>query len=79
MLLITGLFSYLIVQLEYWEIAGGPALWLVCLVILILSSIGQFTGYNKGNRPSLFVHIKFLLIEPIWLLARLYKKIKVPI
>src|SRR5690554_3662671 len=28
MLLIFGLFSYFIVQLEYWEIDGGLSLWL---------------------------------------------------
>jgi len=80
MLLIIGLFSYLIVQLEYWELAGGPALWLVCLIIFILSWIGQFIGHKvEGKKPPFLTDFKFLLIGPIWLLAKVYKKIRIPI
>src|SRR5690606_6165067 len=80
MLLIIGLFSYCIVQLEYWEIAGGPARWLVCLVIVILSLIAHIIGHEiEGKRPSFLTNFKFLLIGPIWLLAKVYKKIRIPI
>ncbi|TCK83684.1 Mpo1 family 2-hydroxy fatty acid dioxygenase [Albibacterium bauzanense] len=80
MLLIIGLFSYFIVQLEYWELAGGPALWLVCLIIFILSWIGQFIGHKiEGKKPSFLTDLKFLLIGPIWLLAKVYKKVRIPI
>jgi len=80
MLLIMGLFSYFIVQLEYWEAAGGPALWLVCLLIFILSGIGLLVGRQaEGKRPSFLTGLKFLLIGPVWLLAKVYKKVKIPI
>src|SRR5690606_42157951 len=79
MLLIIGFFSYLIVQLEYWELAGGPALWLVCLLIFIISWIGQFIGHKiEGKRPSFLISLKFFLIGPIWLLTKVYKRVRIP-
>src|SRR5690606_6323787 len=80
MLLIIGFFSYLIVQLEYWELAGGPALWLVCLLIFVISWIGQFIGHKiEGKRPSFLTSLKLFLIGPIWLLAKVYKRVRIPI
>jgi len=79
MLFVIGIFSYFIVQLEYWEQAGGPAMWLVCLFIFVVSWIGQFIGHKiEGKKPSFLTDVKFLLIGPIWLLAKIYKKIKIP-
>lgn len=76
MLLATFVFAYFIVQLEKVEIAGGPAMWQVCLVIFILSWIGQFIGHKiEGKKPSFLNDIKFLLIGPIWLFHFLLKKI----
>lgn len=79
MLLMFGVFSYFIVQLEYWELAGGPALWLVCLILFIVSWIGQFVGHKiEGKKPSFLTDLKFLLVGPIWLLAKIYRKLKIP-
>jgi len=79
MLFVIGIFSYFIVQLEYWELAGGPAMWQVCLVIFILSWIGQFIGHKiEGKKPSFLTDLKFLLIGPIWLLAKIYKALRIP-
>lgn len=77
MLWVVGLMSYFIVQLEYWQAAGGPAFWMVCLVIFVLSWIGQFIGHKiEGKKPSFLDDIKFLLIGPIWLLHFICKKIR---
>ena len=79
MLLLVCFFSFLIVQLEYWELAGGPKMWIVCLIVFILAWIGQFIGHNiEGKKPSFLTDIKFLLIGPIWLIAKIYKKVKIP-
>lgn len=76
MLLIIFAMSIGIVQLEKWEAAGGPALWLVCLVIFIVSWIGQFIGHKiEGKKPSFLDDVKFLLIGPIWLLHFICKRI----
>lgn len=78
MLFVFGIFYVLIVQLEYVEQAGGPALWQVSLWIFVLSWIGQIIGYKiEGKRPSLLDDLKFLLIGPIWLLSFVLKKLNV--
>lgn len=65
-----------IVRLEKWEATGGPAVWLVCLVVFIVSWVGQFIGHKiEGKKPSFLDDIKFLLIGPIWLLHFICKKI----
>ena len=75
LLLIFGM-SIVIVQLEKVEAAGGPALWLVCLVIFVLAWIGQFIGHKiEGKKPSFLEDVKFLLIGPIWLLHFICKKV----
>lgn len=76
MLWVIGLMSYGIVQLEYSEKAGGPAVWLACLVIFVLAWVGQFIGHKiEGKKPSFFDDLKFLLIGPIWLLHFICKKV----
>jgi uncharacterized membrane protein YGL010W len=69
MILIVFAMSLLVVQLEKWEIGGGPALWLVCAVIFAVAWVGQFIGHRiEGKKPSFLQDVKFLLIGPIWLL-----------
>lgn len=76
MLLLICLMSFFIVMLEKWELAGGPAVWLVCAVIFIGAWIGQFIGHKiEGKKPSFLEDVKFLLIGPIWLLHFICKKI----
>lgn len=79
MLFTVAVFSFFIVQLEYWEQAGGPAFWLVCLLIFIVSWIGQFIGHKiEGKKPSFLDDLRFLLIGPIWLWSKVFKKINIP-
>lgn len=79
MLFTVGVFSFFIVQLEYWEQAGGPSFWLVCLIIFVVAWIGQFVGHKiEGKKPSFLTDLKFLLIGPIWLWSKLFKKINIP-
>jgi len=62
-----------VVQLEKLEAAGGPAVWMVCGVVFILSLAGQLVGYKlEGKRPSFIEYVKFLLIGPIWLLRSIW-------
>jgi uncharacterized membrane protein YGL010W len=75
MLLILFGFSYGVMDLDQWQKTGGPALWLICLVIFILSWAGQFIGHKiEGKKPSFLDDLKFLLIGPIWLLHFILKK-----
>lgn len=76
MLFVFGIFYVLIVQLEYVEQAGGPALWQVSLGIFTLAWIGQIIGNSiEGKKPSLLDNLEFILIGPIWLLHFLLKKL----
>ena len=69
MLVIVMFFCYLITLLIKWQEAGGPHLWQSCLIIFVLSWIGQFIGHKiEGKKPSFLDDLKFLLIGPIWLL-----------
>lgn len=54
--------------------AGLPwPLWLTALAVFVIGWIGQFAGhYVEGRRPSFFRDLRFLLIGPLWVLAKLY-------
>ena len=78
MLIVLFAFSYGIMGLAAWRAVGGPALWLVCLVIFVLSWAGQFIGHQiEGKKPSFLTDLKFLLIGPVWLLHFLLKKLSI--
>jgi uncharacterized membrane protein YGL010W len=78
MLLVLMIFSFSVIELAEWQKAGGPALWMVCLLVFVLSWVGQFIGHNiEGKKPSFLDDIKFLLIGPIWLLHFILKKFSV--
>ncbi len=48
----------------------------VCLLVFILSWIGQFYGHKiEGKKPSFFQDLTFLLIGPLWVMRFLYQKI----
>jgi uncharacterized membrane protein YGL010W len=76
MLLLVFALSLIVVQFEKWALAGGPALWLVCLVIFLIASAGLFMGHKiEGKKTSPLSGVKFMLIGPIWLLRIFANKI----
>lgn len=76
MLIIIFIMCMVVVQIEQAQAHGGPALWLVCAIIFVLSWIGQFIGHKiEGKKPSFLDDVKFLLIGPIWLLHFICKKV----
>ena len=78
MFFLLFIFSFVIMELEQWQKTGGPALWLISLIIFVISWAGQFTGHKiEGKKPSFFDDLKFLLIGPIWLLHFVLKKFKI--
>lgn len=53
-------------------------LWATSLVIFVAAWIGQFIGHAvEGTRPSFFKDLQFLLIGPLWLLAALYRRLRI--
>lgn len=75
-LLLIFILALGVVQLEKWELAGGPALWLVCTVIFVFAAVAQFIGYKiEGKRFSFLKSLQFLFISPVWLMHFLSLKI----
>jgi uncharacterized membrane protein YGL010W len=78
MLVVLMLFSFGVIELADWQQSGGPALWLVCAILFILSWWAQFIGHKiEGKKPSFLEDLKFLLIGPIWLLHFILEKLSV--
>ena len=78
MLFFFGICYLFVVQLEYLEKAGGPALWQSSLVIFVLAWLGQFIGHQiEGKKPSFLTDLKFLLIGPLWLMHFILKKFNI--
>lgn len=51
-------------------------LWLTAVAVFVVAWIGQFVGhYVEGRRPSFFRDLRFLLIGPLWVLAKFYAAI----
>ncbi len=78
MLLVVFAFAYCIVQLEYWQKAGGMVLPQLCIVLFVISNILQLIGYKlEGKKPMLFFDFKFLLISPLWLISLILKRFNI--
>lgn len=78
-LLFIGLFSFFIVQLEYVEQDGGPAVWLVCLILLLAALLALYIGKSlERHAVSGRSFRRLLLIGPIWLLHFVFNRFKIP-
>jgi uncharacterized membrane protein YGL010W len=78
MLFVLLAFSYVIMQLQQWQKTGGPALWLVCGVILIISVILLGIGYSKERKKLSYEYrYKNILIAPLFLLHLVAKRFKI--
>ncbi len=72
MMIVTFLFSMLIVQIEQ----AGWLLWRVSLIIFVVAWIFQFIGHKiEGKKPSFLEDVQFLLVGPLWLLHFIFKKL----
>ncbi|MFB2120690.1 hypothetical protein [Parapedobacter sp. 2B3] len=79
MLLTTGIYSFLIVRLEYVEQAGGPPVWSVCACLLMASLLALYIGKNMEKVAVPFrSFLKLLLLGPIWLWHFIFKKLNLP-
>ncbi|HET6343450.1 MAG TPA: Mpo1-like protein [Myxococcota bacterium] len=55
-----------------WLEAQAPApLWGIGLAVFAIAWVGQFIGHHiEGKRPSFLQDLQFLLIGPLWVLAK---------
>ena len=77
MIVTIWLFSAGIISLERMaRLHSWPEMWQVCLVIFVLAWAGQFWGHKiEGKKPSFLEDLQFLLIGPIWLWAKVFRKL----
>lgn len=76
-LLCIGVMSYFIVQFEYIERDGGPAVLLVSSIIAVISLLVLWYGKSKEKSTISFKQFcLFLSIGPIWLWHFAFKKFK---
>lgn len=60
------------------QVYGERLLW-IATAIFGLAWIGQFIGHRyERKQPSFFKDLAFLLIGPLWLLADLYRRLRLP-
>lgn len=58
---------------------GFMSVW-VYLTLFVIAWILQFYGhYKEGKKPSFLKDLQFLMIGPAWLMAKIYKRMKLPI
>ena len=67
--------SIFMLMIISWLSTFSYPLWLTSLIIFVISWAGQFYGHKiEGKKPSFFKDIQFLMIGPLWLLSKLYRR-----
>ena len=67
--------SIIMLMIVSWSSTFSYPLWLTSLIIFVISWAGQFYGHKiEGKKPSFFKDIQFLMIGPLWLLSKLYRR-----
>ncbi|WP_231388198.1 hypothetical protein [Sphingobacterium hungaricum] len=73
-----GIMSFFIVQLEYVERDGGPAVWLVCLIIALIGFFGLVLTTKKEPKALVPKDVyQLILIGPIWLWSSVFKRLNI--
>jgi uncharacterized membrane protein YGL010W len=66
---------------EAMRVAFGVRMLLwIAVAVFVVAWIGQFIGHKiEGRKPSFLTDLSYLLIGPLWVLAKLYRKLGVAI
>jgi uncharacterized membrane protein YGL010W len=55
---------------------GAQVLLWIAIAVFVIAWIGQFIGHKiEGRKPSFLTDLSYLLIGPLWVLAKLYRKL----
>jgi uncharacterized membrane protein YGL010W len=79
--LALGMLPFLlgVILIVNWLAALTPRLWALCTVLLLVASVGLFVGHQlEGRRGSVLRDLYYLMLGPIWLLATVYRRLRVP-
>jgi uncharacterized membrane protein YGL010W len=72
-------FIVIVVAGIVWLETLSIPLWISCGVIFVVAWVGQFVGHLlAGSQPSFVKDLQFLMIGPLWLLAKVYRRIGIP-
>ena len=81
--LFAGLSLLAFISLGTIHIFESTCRFSTCLLsahFFIIAWIGQFIGHSiEGAKPSFLDDLRFLIIAPAWLLASVYRRLKVPV
>ncbi len=78
MLFTIGVMSFCIVQLEYVERDGGPAVWLVCTVLTVIGIVGAtFQAKKEPTEIPPAAIWRLLTVGPIWLWSKIFTVLKI--
>ena len=59
-------------------VVGTTTLALIGAAVFVAAWIGQFIGHKiEGKKPSFFDDLRYLLIGPLFVLAVLYRRLKI--
>ncbi len=77
MIFTIWVFSAGIITLEKMHrLYNWPSMGVVCGIIFFLAWLGQFAGHKiEGKKPSFLQDLKFLLIGPVWLWGKVFRKL----
>ena len=57
---------------------GTTVLAVIGASVFVIAWVGQFIGHHiEGRRPSFFTDLVYLMIGPVWVLAKGYRKLSV--
>jgi len=69
--------SYGAMEIDTLHKAGGPALWVIGLIVFVIAAVLQYSTLKiKGQKPSIGEWLQFMVISPVWVLHFLFPKKK---
>ncbi len=73
-------FVFGLMALQIWLANSSLSLDRIVVGLFIASIAGLFAGrYSRGGIRSVLVDIQMMMIAPIWILSRLYRRIGIPL
>ena len=74
------LLSILSIAIFSWMSATGISIATVSITIFVIAWIAQFIGHHiEGQKPSFFEDLRYLLVGPGWVIAKLYRRLHIPL
>lgn len=77
-----GLGSAALMALSWWSVAalhaafGTTVLATIGAAVFIIAWVGQFIGHHiEGRRPSFLTDLVYLMVGPVWVLSKGYRKV----